>query len=198
MELNQLKADWQKLNTQEPLTPKSMEQINAMIAGKTNHAIASVKKRYEKVLLSLMLSLLAVILLFPLLSDGFTYPGSVNGYVKGLFFYMVAVLFVWFKYRNLNDARFSDDLRTRLVQLIGTLQRSKRIDGAFLVGMFGSVLLVGRFVMGKGLAGILKPDVVAAGVLSVVLVAGLLHYITRSYNRRIRELEQYLAEFDEQ
>jgi hypothetical protein len=197
MELNQLKADWQKLDTQEPLNPKSMEQINAMIAGKTNHVVASVKKKYEKVLLSLMLSMLAVILLFPLLSDGFAYPGSVNGYVKGLFFYMLAVLFAWLKYRNLNDTRWGDDLRTRLVQLIDKLQRNKRIDGAFIVVMFAAVLLVGRFVMGKGLTGILKPDVVAGGVLSVVLVVGLLLYITRSYNRRIRELEQYLSEFDE-
>jgi hypothetical protein len=74
MEINQLKADWQKLNAQEPINPKSMEQINAMIAGKTDQLVASVKKKYETVLLSLMLSMLAVILLFPLLSDGFTYP----------------------------------------------------------------------------------------------------------------------------
>jgi membrane protein implicated in regulation of membrane protease activity len=197
MEINQLKADWQKLNAQEPINPKSMEQINAMIAGKTDQLVASVKKKYETVLLSLMLSMLAVILLFPLLSDGFTYPGSVNGYVKGLFFYMLAILFVWLKYRSLNDTSFSNDLRTRLAQLIGKLQRSKRIDGAFIVTMFAGMLLVGRFVMGKGLAGILKADVMIAGVLSVVLMAGLILYITRSYNRRIRELEQYLSEFDE-
>ena len=197
MELDELKADWRKLDTQKPLNPKSMEQINAMIAGKTNHVVASVKKKYENVLLSLMLSMLAVILLFPLLSDGFAYPGSVNGYVKGLFFYMLAVLFAWLNYRNLNDTRWGDDLRTRLVQLIGKLQRNKRIDGAFIVVMFAGVLLAGRFVMGKGLTGILKPDVVAGGVLSVVLVVGLLFYVTRSYNRRIRELEQYLSEFDE-
>jgi uncharacterized membrane-anchored protein len=110
---------------------------------------------------------------------------------------MLAILFVWLKYRSLNDTSFSNDLRTRLAQLIGKLQRSKRIDGAFIVTMFAGMLLVGRFVMGKGLAGILKADVMIAGVLSVVLMAGLILYITRSYNRRIRELEQYLSEFDE-
>lgn len=174
-----------------------MEQINAMITGKTNHAVASVRKNYERVLLSLMLSMLAVIVLFPLLSDGFAYPGSVKGYAKGLFFYMLAVLFVWYKYRNLNDTQFSNDLRTRLLQLTGKLQRSKRIDGAFIVTMFASVLLIGRFAMGKGLTDMLKPDVIAGGVLSVVMVTGLVIFITRSYNRRIRELEQYLSEFDE-
>lgn len=197
MELDDLKAKWQhETAASSHLTPSAMQQIEAVLNGKALDMIASLKRKYERIISRMLVGMLLIVLVFPFLSDGFSYPGSVNGFAKAMFFYLVLILFYWAKLRSVNHLELSDQIKKRLEQLLLVLRANLRIERLFVVLFFVAFMIAGRFFYGHGLDGILKPEVVAGSGIAVLFTAFILNLISRNYKKQISELEEYLDEYN--
>jgi hypothetical protein len=197
MELDDLKAKWQQETaTSAQLNAKTMHQIETVLNGKALDMIASLQLKYEKIISRMLIGMLLIIFGFPFLSDGFTYPGSVNGFAKAMFFYLVLIMFYWAKLTSVNHLELSDQIKERLEQVLRLLNKNLRIELLFVLVFFVGFIVVGRFFYGHGLEGIFKPEVVVDSGIGVFFTACVLFLINKHYKKQISEFEQYLEEYN--
>ncbi|RDV16365.1 hypothetical protein DXT99_03960 [Pontibacter diazotrophicus] len=198
MELDDLKAKWQSETTNHShLNQKSMAQIQDILNGKTTDLITSMKRKYEKIISIMLGGMLLMVLVHPILTDGFTYPGSINGYVKLMFFYLVLIIFYWQKLKNINHLQLSDHLKERMEQLLVMLQRNYKTEVTFVVLFFFSMIIIGRFFYGRGLQDLDDTGVLIGFPLSILFTGAVIYFIVRRYKHQIKELKEYLAEYEE-
>ena len=196
MELDNLKAKWQKdAEKHSQLNKKDMDQIRFILRGKASDLITSVRKNYEKIISAMLGSMVLILIVFAVISDGFTYPGSAYGFAKCMFFYLVLIIFYWEKLKNVNNLELSDHLKERLEQILKMLKRNQRIEVTFAGFFFVAFILVGRFFYGKGLNDIFKPEVVIGFAVAVLFTGFVIHRIIKRYKRQINEMEGYLGEY---
>ena len=197
MELDDLKAGWQQeITIHSQSNIKTMEQIQLLLDGKTADLITSMKKKYEKIISIMLGGMLLAILFHPIITDGFTYPGSINGFVKMMFFYLILILFYWEKLKSVNHISLSDHLKERMEQLLKMLQRNLKIEVGFVVCFFVAVIVISRFFYGKGLEHLDDRGVVIGFPLAILTTGTMIYLIRRRYNRQITELKAYLAEYE--
>src|SRR5690606_6437197 len=99
----------------------------------------------------LLFSVMISILVHPIISDDFNYPGSASGFVKGMMLYLLVLLFYWLKLVNINNISLSDQIRERLEDMLKWQKRSLRLEAGFIVLAFVGGPLVSRFVYhGRG------------------------------------------------
>jgi hypothetical protein len=197
MELDDLKAKWQRETVNNPqLNYKTMEQLRMILDSKTTDIITSMKLKYEKIISIMLGGMLLFVLVHPILTDGFTYPGSAYGFAKMIFFYLVLLIFYWQKLRNINHLQLSDHLKERMEQLLKMLQRNYRTEIIFVVVFFISMIVIGRFFFGKGLQELDDRGFVIGFPLSVLFAGAFIFLIVKRYKDKIKELKEYLAEYD--
>lgn len=197
MELEDLKARWQKdTNVHTRLNTKDMQNIQTILTGKAADMITSLKRKYEKIIGTMLGGMLLIVLVFPFLSDGFSWPGSVSGFAKAMFFYLILILFYWAKLKTVNNLELSDHIKERLEQLLTMLNKNLRIELYFVAAFFVAFIVIGRFFYGHGLEGILKPEVIGGSVIAVAFTGLVLLLINRRYKKQISELEGYLGEYE--
>ena len=80
--------------------------------------------------------MLLFVLVHLIITDGFTYPCSVNGFAKAIFFYVVLIIFYWQKLKNVSHLQLSDHIKERMEQLLKMLQRNYRTEITFVVLFF--------------------------------------------------------------
>ncbi|MEJ7766422.1 MAG: hypothetical protein WKF89_01330 [Chitinophagaceae bacterium] len=196
MELDDLKANWQKENEHYTQTnKKNMEQLQLILHQKTDDLVTVMKKKFEKIISILLGGMLLFVLVSPLLTDGFTYPGSVNGFAKMMFFYLALLIFYWQKLKSINHLQLSDHIKERLEQLLKMLKRNQKIEISFLVLFFVGLITIGRFFYGKGLENLDDKGVIIGFPLGLIF-AGIMFYIIRKrYSKEIAELKTYLDEY---
>ncbi|WP_147294166.1 hypothetical protein [Pontibacter diazotrophicus] len=174
-----------------------MAQIQDILNGKTTDLITSMKRKYEKIISIMLGGMLLMVLVHPILTDGFTYPGSINGYVKLMFFYLVLIIFYWQKLKNINHLQLSDHLKERMEQLLVMLQRNYKTEVTFVVLFFFSMIIIGRFFYGRGLQDLDDTGVLIGFPLSILFTGAVIYFIVRRYKHQIKELKEYLAEYEE-
>jgi hypothetical protein len=197
MELDDLKGKWkQETSANTGLGAQEMEKVQLVLSGKAEDMLASLKKKYQKIIGTMLFGMLALLLAFPILSDGFAYPGSISGFAKAMFFYLLAIIFYWAKLNSISNMELSEHIKERLQQLLAILTKNRKIE-LFFVALFAvSFIIAGRFFYGHGLVGIFKPEVIGGSVIIVVFTAVLLIYIQRRYTGQIEELKGYLREYE--
>ena len=196
MELDDLKAKWQhEAEKNTYITSKSMEQLQTILSGKTADMITAMKLKYEKIISIMLGGMLVFVLVHPLLTDGFTYPGSANGFAKAMFFYLILIIFYWQKLRNINHLQLSDHLKERMEQLLQMLRRNYRTELTFVGLLFIGMIVIGRFFYGKGLQNLDDRGVLIGFPLAILFSGAMIYFIVRRYRCQINELKQYLAEY---
>lgn len=195
MDIDALKAGWKKSSSLSADEQSYFDRLPTLLQGKTADMITVTKRQYERIITLLLGSMVAATLAMPLLTDGFTYPGSPQGFVKMMFFYQLIILFYWAKLRTVSHLSLSDSIPERLEQLLSMFRRSFWTEVIFIVSLLLGVVFVGRFFYGKGLTGIRAPDVVVAFALSVVFTGAVLALVRKRYRARIAELTAYLQEY---
>ena len=197
MELDELKAKWQHesiYNAQ--INYKSMEQLQTILSGKTADMITSMKLKYEKIISIMLGGMLVFVLVHPLLTDGFTYPGSANGFAKAMFFYLILIIFYWQKLRNINHLQLSDHLKERMEQLLQMMRRNYRTELTFVGLFFIGMIVIGRFFYGKGLQNLDDRGVLIGLPLAILFSGALIYFISRRYRSHIKELKEYLSAYE--
>ena len=194
MELDDLKTNWKKETS--AASAKSVEQLHAILKSKASSLLTTVKKKYEKIISIMLGGMLVYILAMPVLTDGFTYPGSVNGFAKAMFFYLVLIIFYWEKLKTISNLELSDNLKERLEQLVRKLKRDRRNEIGFVIALFTGFIIIGRFFYGKGLNGIFNTDVVIAFFLGVVFTGIVIYLILQKHGKKLQELQRYLSEYE--
>jgi hypothetical protein len=198
MELDDFKAKWQSDNKKYlELNKKSMEQLQVTLNGKTSHVIESLKKNFEKVITIMMGGMLLSILIFPLISDGFNYPGSIYGFVKLLLVYLILIMFYWTRFKSINNLVLNDNIKERIEQLIKLFKRNMKVEIFFVLFFYIAAIVLGRFVYGKGLNDLDDTGFLVSVPLSVLFTGLMVYFIVRKYKSRIKELEVYLNEYKE-
>lgn len=198
MELENLKNSWKKENNMyTQLHLKDMSALEQMLTGKTFDLIASLRRKYEKIITMMLISMFLMVIIFPMLSDGFTYPGSISGFTKCMFFYLLLLGFYWAKLRGIYYLDLSDFLKERLEQLLTMSRRSLRIEVGFSVAFYVGLLTVGRFFYGKGLEGLATMEMLLLFLLSFLFAGAMIFLIVRRHHRQIKELKSYLKEYQQ-
>ncbi|MBT1710501.1 hypothetical protein KK062_19815 [Fulvivirgaceae bacterium PWU5] len=195
MDIDALKAGWKKTSGLSAEEQSHFDRLPALLQGKTTDMITVTRRQYERVITVLLGSMVVATLAMPLLTDGFTYPGSPQGFVKMMFLYQLIVLFYWAKLRTVNHLTLSDSIPERLEQLLTMFRRGLRTEIIFIVSLLLGIVFVGRFFYGKGLSGLRAPDVVTAFALSVVFTGAMLWFVRKRYRAKIEELKTYLQEY---
>ncbi len=144
-----------------------------------------------------MIGILIFTVFFMSISDGFTEPGTINGFVKGLLVYMAVLIFYWIRFKSINNLALSDDLKVRLRQLIQKLRKNLKLEVIFFIVTYLTAIVAGRFIFGKGTTDLLKPEVVITFVLSILFMGIILVLTIRRYKMQIAELQGYLNEYEE-
>jgi ABC-type thiamin/hydroxymethylpyrimidine transport system permease subunit len=187
MDIDALKAGWKKNSGLSAEEQSHFDRLPALLQGKTTDMITVTKRQYERVITVLLGSMVVATLAMPLLTDGFTYPGSPQGFVK--------MMFYWAKLRTVNHLTLSDSIPERLEQLLTMFRQGLRTEILFIVSLLLGIVFVGRFFYGKGLSGLWAPDVLTAFALSVVFTGALLWFVRKRYRAKIEELKTYLREY---
>lgn len=197
MELDDFKNKWQQEN--EKLSReqhKDISVIEQLLTRKTADMIAVMRMKYEKIITMMLGSMLLMILVFPILSDGFSFPGSAYGFAKCMFFYVLLIAFYWLKFRSILHLTLSDFLQERMTQLLQVLERSRRIEIIFCIVFYIALLTVGRFFYGKGLNGLFTLQMSVFFLLSLIFAIAMIWLIGYRHMRQIKELKQYLEEYN--
>lgn len=199
MELDDLKAEWQKeTTTRIESGSKDVRQLQVMMHARTADLLTRVRKRYEMIISCMMISLVLFTVIHPVISDDFADQNSASGFVKGLMLYLLVLFFYWLKLVSINNFVPSPDIRERLVQLLHREKRNLRIEMTFVCLVFIGGPLVSRFVYhGKALTDLDDPGVQIAVPAGLLLLALILYFIHRYHKRNITELNTYLAEYTE-
>lgn len=195
MDIDALKAGWKKNSSISEEEQSYFDRLPALLQGKTADMITVTKRQYERVLTLLLGSMMAATLVMPILTDGFTYPGSSHGFVKLMFFYQLIIAFYWAKLRTVSHLTLSDSIPERLEQLLSMFRRSLWTEVVFILSLVLGVVFVGRFFYGKGLSGIDAPDVLICFALSIAFTGTVLAVVRKRYRARIAELTAYLQEY---
>ncbi|SDH32010.1 hypothetical protein [Chitinophaga filiformis] len=196
MELDDFKNKWQQENDRlTGLQHKDPAVIEQLLNHKTTDLVSVMKRKYEKIITMMLVSMLLMILVFSVISDGFTYPGSAYGFAKCMFFYVLLIAFYWLKFRTVLHLTLSDFLETRMTQLLHVLEKSRRIEIIFCVVFYIALFTVGRFFYGKGLEGLFTPQMLGLFLLSLAFALAMIWLIARRHTRQINELKQYLEEY---
>ncbi|MCF6407467.1 hypothetical protein L3C95_31525 [Chitinophaga filiformis] len=196
MELDDFKNKWQQENDrlarQQHKAPAAIEQL---LSHKTTDLVSVMKRKYEKIITMMLGSMLLMILVFSVISDGFAYPGSAYGFAKCMFFYVLLIAFYWLKFRTVLHLTLSDFLETRMTQLLHVLEKSRRIEIIFCIVFYVALLTVGRFFYGKGLEGLFTLQMLGLFSLSLIFTVAMIWLVARRHTRQINELKQYLEEY---
>jgi len=196
MELDDFKNIWQQENDRlTGLQQKDPAVIEQLLANKTTDLVSVMRRKYEKIITMMLVSMLLMILVFSVISDGFAYPGSAYGFAKCMFFYVLLIAFYWLKYKTVLHLRLSDFLEQQMTQLLHVLEKSRRIEIIFCIVFYVALMIVGRFFYGKGLEGLFTLQMLGLFSLSLVFAAAMIWLIARRHTRQINELKQYLAEY---
>lgn len=196
MELDHLKNKWQQENERlDRQQHKAPAVIAELLHQKTTDLVSVMKRKYEKIITMMLISMLLMILALSFISDGFAYPGSAYGFAKCMFFYVLLIAFFWLKYRTVLHLRLSDYLETRMTQLLQVLQKSRRIEIIFCIVFYTALMTVGRFFYGKGWEGLFTLQMLGLFLLSLAFAVTMIWLIARRHTRQINELKQYLQEY---
>lgn len=196
MELDDLKARWQKeIHQHTESNKKNMKELHALLHGKTMDFITTVRKKYERIISIMMLSMMLTVLIQPIMNDGFTFPGSTSGFVKMVFFYLLLIFFYWTKLLAISNLRLSDHIEERLTQLLSMSKRNLRIEVLFVIGFVITLILVGWFFYGKGMANLDDLGVRISLPLTFIFTGAFIYVIIRRHKKQIAELQSLLNEY---
>ena len=197
MELDDLKAHWQKdIERHTELNKKSMEELQRLLHSKTSDFITSVRKKYEKIISIMIMSMMIAVLMQPVISDGFTFPGSMSGFVKMVFFYLMLILFYWTKLLAINNIQLSDQIKDRLTQLLTMSKRNLRIEVGFVIFFIVSLILVGWFFYGKGVANFSDLGFRISAPFAILFAVAFIYVIIRRHKKQIAEIQSLLDEYE--
>ena len=198
MELDELKLRWQDdISRNSPLAKKSKAQIEALLVGKTADYVSSMRKKYQRIMSSLIFSMLAMIFIFSIISDGFSYPGAINGFVMVVFFFSVIIAFLWLKLINLLNFELSDSIRERITQVIGLHTKNRWSEIAFILSFLMGLIVIGSFMSDVDTSLSENTSVYIGLGLMVLFAVTLITVIFNRYGKRIGELKEYLQEFEQ-
>ena len=198
MELDELKLRWQDdISRNSPLAKKSKAQIEALLVGKTADYVSSMRKKYQRIMSSLIFSMLAMIFIFSIISDGFSYPGAINGFVMVVFFFSVIIAFLWLKLINLLNFELSDSIRERITQGIGLHTKNRWSEIAFILSFLMGLIVIGSFMSDVDTSLSENTSVYIGLGLMVLFAVTLITVIFNRYGKRIGELKEYLQEFEQ-
>jgi hypothetical protein len=211
MDLDDLKAGWQRETEKNlQLNKQSMEQLQLMLQEKSAGALTGIKKKYEKIISLLLVGILLNVVVSPFLhfllgDDGPVFRITFGGLVSLatiVVLGLVVILFYWLKYTNLETTLPATNLKSSLITSIAGLQKSMRQEIYFIISLFLILFISARFsseYLGHGsFWDISHPDILLALLTAVILFGFYIFKRVLFYKKHIRELQQYLAEFNEQ
>ncbi|WP_133177662.1 hypothetical protein [Chitinophaga parva] len=192
MELDDLKGRWQ--TETNALQQHSPEYIALLLKSKTTDLHSRVRMKYQRILTILLGSMLLLVMVFPVIADGFAYPHSAAGFAKCMALYLVLIIFYWEKFKYVNQLELSDDIQPRLQQLLQYARHSLRLEVGFVLVFFIGIMVL-SLVTRHDHAAFTNPSVWAGFSISFVFAAAMLVLIINKHQRVIRELKTYLAEY---
>jgi hypothetical protein len=198
MDLDNLKAKWQQDTGRHAEQNKTtMEELHRLLHGKTFDFITATRKKYEKIISIMLMTMMVSVLMQPIISDGFTFPGSVSGFVKLVFFFLVLIFFYWMKLLAISNIQLSDHIKERLTQLIALTEKNKRIEVIFVLCFVATMLPVGWFFYGKGMANFSDLGFQISAPFGLFFLGAFLYAIVRRHNRQLTDLQSLLKEYNE-
>ncbi len=208
MELDDLKANWQKESTQNlEHNKQTMEQLQLILSEKTNLALSGMKFRYKKIVIMLSVGLLANAILQPFLhfllgDSGPVFRITNSGLLSiatlvGLG--LIVLIFYWVKYKSMPINTINTDLKVTLSNNIKGLKKSLKQEVVFIIVLFFMLFTLARITsqyLGNGAFGdIFHKDIMLAMGAGVLMFAFYVYKRVKFYNRNINELQDYLNEY---
>jgi hypothetical protein len=198
MKLDDLKAQWQKSNNEYlQSNKKSMEQLQVTLNGKTSGLVGSLKENFEKVIGIMLGGMFLSILIFPIITDGFNYPGSIAGFVKLQLVYLILIMFYWARFKGINNLVLNDNIKERMEELIRLFERNMKVEVFFVLIFYIGIIIFGRFVYGKGLNDLDDIGFLISVPSSIIFTGIMVLIILKKYKTRIKELKNYLREYED-
>jgi hypothetical protein len=196
MELDNLKSAWQQnANQFAEVNKKETSYLESIIKGKTLDMIELLRKKFKRIIMFASIGMVNMAIVFPFLSDGFTYPGSVNGFVKMVFFYILVVAFYWTKLKSIQYLELSDHIKERLEQLLMMMKRNMKIELWFTGIFMVSFIVIGRFFYGKGLSRLSDTGFLISFPITLIFAGLIIRMIIKRYQNLIGELNTYINEY---
>lgn len=193
MELDDLKGRWQAETNALP--QHSPEDVALLLKSKTTDLHSRVRSKYQRILNTLLGSMLLLVMVFPIIADGFAYPYSAMGFAKCMGLYLVLIIFYWEKFKYVNRLELSDGIQPRLQQLLQYARHSLRLEVGFVLVFFAGIMIL-SVVTRHGPTAFANPSVWIGFSVSLVFAAAMLVLIISKHQRVIRELKTYLAEYN--
>jgi hypothetical protein len=210
MELDDLKKNWQRETAKNlEQNKQTMEQLQSILQEKTTGTLTGLKKKYEKIISFLLVGIVLNIAISPFLhfllgDEGPVFRLTVGGLlslVVIITFGLLVIFFYWIKYTALKTTIAPSNLKSSLIENISSLRKSLRQELYFLVSLFLILFLSSRLsseYLGNGLFwDIWHPDIMLALFSAIAILAFYAYKRVRTYHAKIKELQKYLAEFDE-
>jgi hypothetical protein len=208
MELDDLKAKWQKDAIEHSqLNKKDPEQLQVILRKKTSGLLVNIKKKYETIISILLVGMFANILISPFLhwilgEEGpvFRMP-SLLPLLTIIIMCMIILMFYWIKYISFKTNIVENDLKNSLRENIQSLKRSFKQEACFLIALFIGLFIAGRSTSqaeGNGdFWDIFRADILISLFTGCLTIAFALFMRSKYYKKNIKELQEYLSEFDE-
>ena len=212
MELDDLKARWQKNpEYQSRLKEKNKEQIQTILEQKTAGSMVSETKKQEVRILRLLLGILLYLLLSPfmpwlLAGEGpfFTIPTQLGQLLPNLILIILGIAVISFygiKYTSMETIIPGENLRLALLESIKKQRNARKQEIYFcLVLCMGIVIACQSATQFLGYGdfwNVFRREALIALLVGILLIGYYLFRKARHYQEHIRELQQYLSEFDE-
>ncbi|MDB5262833.1 MAG: hypothetical protein JWQ14_2114 [Adhaeribacter sp.] len=210
MELDDLKASWQRETEMNlEINKQSMEQLKLMLQEKSSGTLTGMKKKYEKIISLLMVGILLNVLVNPFLhfllgDEGPVFRITLGGLlllVTVVVFGLIVIFFYWLKYTTLKTVISASNLKESLTENIARFKKYLKQEISFILALFGALFICGRLsseYLGNGkFWDIWHQDIVLAMLAAGSIMGFYIYKRARAYKKNIRELQQYLAEFDE-
>jgi len=210
MDLDELKASWQRENKRNlELNKQSMEQLQLILQEKTTGTLTGIKKNYEKIISVILIGILLNVLVSPFLhfllgDEGPVFRITFGGLLSLLTVVVIGIIvvfFYWLKYTSIKTTIPNNNLKMSLHESIDRLKKSLRQELGFIVILFIFIFIIGRIssqYLGHGnFDDIFHPDIMLAMAAMVGMMGFYIYKRIKIYKEKIRELQKYLTEYDE-
>lgn len=209
MELDDLKANWQKETKQNlDKNTQSMEQLKLVLQKRTTETLTTLKKKYEKIITLLILGAFLNVLINPFLhfllgDEGPVFRitfGGLLSLVTMVVVCLIVVFFYWTKYTSLNTVLPDGNIKTMLSGKIKQLKRSHTQEVAFILTLFLLVFIMARVTSqysGNGdFWDIFHLDIMLAMLAGFAIMIFYIYKRSIAYKRNIKDLQHHLDEFE--
>lgn len=209
MELDDLKANWQKETKQNlDKNTQSMEQLKLVLQKRTSDTLTTLKKKYEKIITLLILGAFLNVLINPFLhfllgEEGPVFRitfGGLLSLVTMVVVCLIVVFFYWTKYTSLSTVLPDGNIKTMLSGKIKQLRRSRTQEVAFILTLFLLVFIMARVTsqyLGNGdFWDIFHLDIMLAMLAGFGIMFFYIYKRAIAYKRNISDLQHHVDEFE--